>query len=222
MSFFDPAMAPFTVALFVVIVIAILEVAGLLFGVAISALVDQLLPDLPSDADPSGGDVIGKLFAWLYVGKVPALMLLAAFLAGFGIAGALVQTGVQSVSGRYLPVFLALPAAVLAALPVTRAIGQTLARLLPKETTEAVSTASFIGAVATVFRGEARRGSPAEAKLTDAHGATHYVLIEPADLNEIFLNGAEVMITERSGAVFRGVANASPSLSVRDNGGPNA
>ncbi|MCS6762312.1 MAG: YqiJ family protein [Candidatus Devosia symbiotica] len=62
---------------------------------------------------------------------------------------------------------------------MTRHAGLVIARIMPKEETEAVSTKAFVGRVATIFHGSASQGHPAEAKLTDIHNMTHYVLIEP-------------------------------------------
>ena len=42
----------------------------------------------------------------------------------------------------------------------------------------------MVGSYATIIRGEAKRGQPAEAKTYDLRGRTHYVLIEPDDAGD--------------------------------------
>jgi hypothetical protein len=222
MDLMDAAAAPFTIALMVMALIAALELAGLLFGVAFSGLVDSLLPEADGDIDVDGGDAIGRLFAWLYVGKVPVLIVAAAFLAGFGLSGLLIQSVAAGAFGAPLPLGAATPFAFLAAMPATRALAGGVHRIMPREETDAVSTESFIGRVAEVIRGEARRGGPAEAKLTDANAQTHYILVEPEDDADRFATGDEILLTEKKGAVFRGVRNENPALSPKKKGEEDA
>jgi hypothetical protein len=85
---------------------------------------------------------------------------------------------------------------------------------MKQEESDAVSTQSFVGKIAVVMRGEARKGFPAEAKLRDLQGATHYVLVEPDEENAVFPAGSEVLLTEQAGAVFRAIINPSRALSA--------
>ena len=223
-----PAYAPFTIALTIMGAIAVLELLGLLFGVAFSGLLDNLLPDFAFEADGLGGDglegdapdtdgslsasPLSQFLSWLCVGKVPVLILLAALLGSFGLVGLGLQNGLSAVFGFRLPAVAASVVALVAALPMTRMIGLAVARILPREETDAVSTATFIGLVAVVIRGEARKGAPAEAKLRDLAGGTQYVLVEPDAEDAVFRQGAEVLITEKNGAVYRAIENSSPVL----------
>ncbi len=191
--------------------IAAIEVAGLMIGAGLSDLVDGALPDF--DADASGGDAIARALGWLHVGKVPALIVLATVLAAFGLIGVALQGAAGALIGAPLPALLAAPAAFMAALPAASVLCGGLARILPREETDAVSSDSFVGRVAEIIRGEARAGAPAEAKLTDAHGQTHYILVEPDSAIAAFRQGTEVLIVEKRGAVFRAAANESPALS---------
>ncbi len=232
MNYFDPAVAPFTTAILIMAGVAALEIVSLLFGGALSQLIDAMLPDfdfadVEIDADgldadgvevdgvdaEGGASVFARFLSWLCVGKTPVLILLAAFLGGFGVVGHAAQQAAAGVFGAPAPTPLAAVVAFFGALPITRALGSTAARIMPKEETDAVSRDSFIGRLATVIRGEARRGAPAEAKLTDAAGATQYVLIEPDLDSEAFGQGADVILVARDGAVYRAIANPSPALS---------
>lgn len=225
MEFFHPAMSPFTLAFSIMGAIALLEICGLAFGVAFSELVDAALPDLDIDADidldvdsDMGSDVgadaggIASALSWLGLGKVPLLIVLAAFLGAFGAIGMVLQNSFHGIFGNYLSVFIAAPVALVASLPVTRILSSGVAKIFPKEETDALSTDSFIGRIATIIRGEAHSGNPAEAKLTDAKGTAQYILVEPDEADVKFTAGEEILLVEKEGAVFRGTRPSSPAL----------
>lgn len=235
MELFSAGMAPFTIALMLLAAIALIELIGMAFGLGVSGLVDEALPDFDLNADvdadadliepgtsldvdgpvdpggPSAGPFY-QLLAWLCVGKVPILILLASFLMGFGITGLILQNASLSLLGAMLPAWLIAIPSFLAALPVTRQLGLLLARVMPKERTDAVSRESFVGRAATIIRGTAKIDAPAEAKLKDAFGYTHYVLVVPAEADSVLVEGASVLLVEKSGAVFNAIANTHPAL----------
>ncbi|MEZ5816207.1 MAG: YqiJ family protein [Hyphomicrobiaceae bacterium] len=205
-----PALAPFTVALGVMFLIALAEVLGTILGLSPAGLVDQLVPhaDVDADADVSlgndsvdaSGGWMSGLLGWLCVGRVPVLVLFVALLTCFGLAGFVVQSSARSLVGGHLPALVAVVPALMLALPPTRWLALGLARLIPKEETDAVSTRTFIGRVATITRGVASPGTPAEARLRDATGHTHYVLVEPDEPDARFEQGTEVLITSQTSA----------------------
>lgn len=255
-SFFSPATAPFAVAICLMLIIATVELVGALMGLQASAMLDSLLPEIDADldidvdmdldleADYAGGalDVdapavpdapspgpLSQVLGWLCVGKVPILVLLIVFLTAFGLAGFFIQGALVSLFGLSLPAALAAIPAFAVAIPIVRTVGLGLAKIMPKEHTEAVSQKRFIGKVATIIRGEARKGAPAEAKLTDRFGQTHYVLIEPDDNESVFKQGEEVIVIKQSGSIYQAIVNTSAALSdnaasnqVNGNGGRNA
>jgi len=204
------------------LVILGLELVGLGFGAALSDLVDGVLPDFDLDVDadmdaPDMPDIASAGFleqalGWLSVGKVPALMLLMVLLTGFGLTGLIGQNVLHGTLGFYLPRLLMVVPAFIGGLFVTHYAGRGLARVMPKEETDAVSTNTFIGQVAEILRGEAKIGTPAEAKLKDIKGMTHYVLVEPDDAEVKFRAGDTVLITEKKGAVFIAIANPNAAL----------
>ena len=102
----------------------------------------------------------------------------------------------------------------MAALPTTRYLGLSIAKVMPKEETDAVSRSSFVGAIATIIRGEAERGKPAEAKLRDVNGTTHYILVEPDQPGVKFAQGNEVLLVKKSGSIFQAVINTNPVLAT--------
>jgi hypothetical protein len=160
-------------------------------------------------ADPSGWI---RFLGWLHVGRVPVLALLVIFLTSFGLLGLLLQMLSRSLWGGFLPGVVASVAALFASLPVVRTAGGWMAWLVPKDETSVVSEVSFIGRVAVVTLGTARRGCPAQAKLRDRHGQTHYVLVEPDREGTVFETGSAVLLVERKGAVFEAILNPSPAL----------
>lgn len=211
MNLFDPGVAPFSIAFAVLALLVAVEGAGMIFGASITGLGDDATGDAGADA---GVDAGGGLLSWLGVGRVPLMVVLGAFLLSFSLIGLGGQAAIAAVTGGYAPAWLAAPAAFAAALPPTRWIGRLLARLMPKEETDAVSRDTFIGRIAVVTRGEARAGLPAEAKLKDSAGHAHYVLVEPDEGGASFPAGSEVLLVEKAGAIFRGVLNPSRALST--------
>lgn len=233
-----PENLAFTVALALMAGIAVLEGTTTLLGAGLSHLLDSVLPDSLSveadfdldadldmdadvDLDFNGAphlDGIGspgalsQLLGWLCIGKVPLLILLIVFLTGFGLAGLFVQAAVGSAFGGVLPGWIAVFPAGAIAFPLVRVFGGMLGRLIPSIETSAVSSGSFIGRVATITAGEARPGTPAQAKLHDQHGQAHYVMVEPDQTGEVFESGTEVLLVKQSGARFRGIRNTHAAL----------
>ncbi len=119
----------------------------------------------------------------------------------------------HGITGFYIPSLLAIIPAFFLALPCTRYLGLGLSKLMPKEETEAVSQKSFIGKVATIIRGDATQGLAAEAKVTDSHGTTHYLRVEPDNADEKLSQGSEVLIVSAHGSIYRVIKNDSGVLS---------
>lgn len=216
MNIADPALSPFVIALALMAILAVIELGSLIFGASASGLVDSLLPDHGADFDghAHAGDGASGFLAWLGVGRVPMLVLVALLLACFAIIGLSIQAAVHAVLGSYLPAFVAAAIAAPLSLFPTHWIGRVVARFFPREESDAVSRDSFIGRVAVVLRGEAAQGYPAEAKLRDGLSAVHYILVEPDVEGQRFAAGSEVLLVAKDGAVFRVIANPSASLKV--------
>ncbi|MEL6964311.1 MAG: OB-fold-containig protein, partial [Pseudomonadota bacterium] len=71
---------------------------------------------------------------------------------------------------------------------------------------------SFVGRVATITLGSARLGQPAQAKLQDQHGQTHYVMVEPDRQDITFEQGSRVLLVARARGVFRAIKNKNNAL----------
>ncbi|MCP3870905.1 MAG: YqiJ family protein [Gammaproteobacteria bacterium] len=209
---------PFSVALALVTSLALLEGVGMLLGAGISNILDALLPDaLVPDMDTDMPDTgtpgpLSGLLGWLHVGKVPMLVILILLLLSFGLGGLLMQSLAQRLSDELLPAWIACGAALIIALPLTRAGGRLVARLIPRDETEAVSGSSFVGRVAVLTLGSARAGYAAQARLTDKHGQAHYLMVEPEGATELAAE-SEVLIVKKQGHKYLAIPNPNPLLS---------
>jgi hypothetical protein len=190
-----PENLPFSVALLVMLLIGLVEAVGL--GASAGHV------DIGADGG-LGGDLLG----WLGVGRVPLLILLVVFLALFGMAGLAVQQAAAALAGAPLPLWLASGAALAAALPLTGIGARGLARIIPQDETTAVSLDSLVGKRGTITIGTARRGSPAQARVRDAFGQSHYVMVEPNDAAHPLGEGETVLLIRRDGNLFTGLGSA--------------
>lgn len=217
---------PFAVALALMFLIALMEGVTTFLGAGLSGLLDSLLPemdfdldvDLDVDADIDAPDIhtgsaLTKILGWLRFGQVPALVVLVIFLTSFGLIGYILQACSGELIGRMLPALPASAIAVIGALPFVRIGGGILARVMPKDETDAVAEKTFIGLVAVITLGTAQSGKAAQGKLKDRHGQTHYIMIEPDEAEEEFIQGTEVLLVRQQGAVFRAIRNTSAVLS---------
>jgi hypothetical protein len=211
---------PFSFALALMLLIFLLELLGMLMGVGLSQLFDGLLPDLDLDvdldADLDGGDVqvpaLSALAGWLRLGQVPVLILLIVFLTCFGLLGYTIQSAAQGLFGAMLPAWPAAAATFLVSLPCFRLFSGVIARIAPKDETSAVSDTTFIGRIATITLGTAAKGSPAEAKLEDQYGQTHYIMVVPDLDEERFNQGERVLLVRKDGSLFAAIASDNQIL----------
>ncbi|HPF74570.1 MAG: YqiJ family protein [Rhodanobacteraceae bacterium] len=211
---------PFAVALAMMLMLSVLELLSFLFGASVSGFLDGLFDfDFDFEAgDADGSELAGhsladRFMGWLHFGKVPVLILFATFLVSFGGIGLILQGVLRNTTGFMLPGWLAALAVFPLSLPAVRVFGSGLAKVLPKDETEVVSQESMVGRVATIVIGEAAQGSPAQARVRDARGRTHYVMLEPDEPGQRFKTGDSVLLIARSGAVFRAIRSDSPALS---------
>ena len=192
--------------------IGAVELASLLIGFSPSSSIESMLPeievpDLDAPADGLDSVELGPLSAilsWFSVGRMPILVLLVIFLTAFGLAGWLVQ-GLAGSLGGPLNAWLAAIPALLAGAFATRHLGRWLGRIFPRDQSEAASQLDLVGSYATIIRGEAKKGQPAEAKTTDLRGRTHYILLEPNEAETNYGAGDRVFIVGKTRNVYRAV-----------------
>ena len=201
--FLEPGMFPFMVSIYLLAGLVALEVALLVLGADVFHFIDDLLPDL-GEADAPETLSLSKALAFVGIGKVPVLMVLMSFLATFGLGGFLVQEAAAALSGGYLPLAAAVPAAGVAAVLCTGRLAALLARILPSEETTAVSKDSLIGRKATINFGDATFTRNAQAKVTDRHGNVHYVQVMASSPEELLPEGSEIALVSRHKGFFIG------------------
>lgn len=208
----------FAAALGLMLLVGVIEVLGALAGGGLSDWFDSLLPELDLDVDGDvsapelSGGFAAQVLDFLCLGRVPVLVLLVIFLAGFGLAGLIVQTIALELVGAVLSGWLVVPVALVTGLGATNVLGRGLARIMPKQETDAVSDSSFVGRIAVITLGTARPQAPAEAKLRDQHGHTHYIMVEPDRADASFEQGTQVLLVAQRGSVFTAILNPSPVL----------
>jgi len=204
--FTAPETLPFGVGFGLIVGIALFEGLGMLLSMSPSNLIDDWLPDV------SGDGALDRVLGWLHVGRVPALVLLLLFLTGYVLFGYGLQMVSHGLFGGYLPAWMAGLLAVPSGMATVRGLGSLIAHIVPRDETSAVSEQSLVGRVGVVTAGAARRGLAAQARVRDAHGRSHYLMVEPDLDDEVFEEGAQVLIVRKAGAFYRCIANPHPGL----------
>jgi hypothetical protein len=225
--FFSSGTVPFTAALGLMLAIGLLELLSTVMGFGVSHALDKVVGalhlDTDVDADVQVGDAhhvgaLSQVLGWLHVGKVPVLIVFVIFLTLFGLLGLALQALIQGLTGSMLPAVLAVIPAFVGSLPGVRLTAGVLARVLPRDETDAVSRSSFIGRIATLGPATATRGEPAQAKLRDQHGQAHYVLVEPDNDGDVLDAGSDVLLVRQGSAVYYAIRNTSVALGTRAQG----
>jgi len=203
-----PESSPFLVSALVLLALAVIEGIGLMAGVSASHWLDSILPH----AHGAEG-LPDSWLGWLHVGRVPILVLIVVLLASFSIVGFAGNLLLHALTGHYVPRLLSIPAAFFASLPVVRVSGRMLQHLLPRDESFAVSVDSLVGRIATVVNGTACAGKPAEARVTNEHGQTLYVMVEP-DLEDASFgpNHSVLLVRRVGGKRFRAIDNPKPDV----------
>ena len=164
--------------------------------------------DIHGDADLLGWLGLG----WLGLGRLPLLMLLAIFLALFGMIGLIGQHLLLDFAGAMLSPLIAAPAAFLASLPLTGFAARWLAPLLPRDQSSAVPLDALTGSFARIVTGVARSGSPARARVEDVDGQAHYVMVEPDNAGQTLEEGENILLVRREEHVFRAISHGDHYL----------
>ncbi|MFC3582038.1 YqiJ family protein [Sphingomonas hylomeconis] len=186
----------FVSALLLMVLIGVVQAIGLSVDTHLDA-------DLDSHPD---------LLGWLGVGRLPLLMLLVVFLALFGTIGLVGQQALHDITGHLLAAWIAIPLAVVAALPLTGFAARGLARILPGDHTTAITLDDLVGEPARIVTGRATHGSPARARVEDQYGQAHYVMVEPNSASETFEEGEAILLVRRENDLFRAISRGDHRL----------
>lgn len=212
MILLEPHNLPFAIALAGLFVIAFLQVigAGDLFDTGDVDVGIEMDADIADGLEASG--FMEGFFSLLGIGRVPFLIWLSCLLFVFALTGVLGQWVIDSVTGAPLGAGLAALLAGAAALPLNGMLVRPLGRILPQDESSAVGLESLVRRDAVIQTGTSRAGSPARAKVKDAFGHPHFVMVEPHDEAAELTEGETVLLVRRDGELFFGVRYESPML----------
>lgn len=209
----QPGTEPFWLALMVVAGLGIVEVLSLLLGASISGLLDDGFGfHGPGHADAS---VLGGWMSWLNAGGVPMLVLVVVFFSAFAAIGFALQSIASNIFTP-LPLLLAVPASIACALPVTRWSSRGLARIIPRDESNAVSQSELIGLLGTVTLGPLDQGNPGNVRVRDRYGNIH-LLRATAAPGHVIETGALVVIADGADGLFQAIP-APPELALNQGG----
>ena len=205
----SPGLWPFTLALCLLVALMLVELFMMLVGVSmLSADVDgpELDADIDLDADleldaelgADGAEAGGGVSAWLGLGRVPLAFWVASALTGFGVSGYVIQSLMSGAVGGVLPAMLAVPAAIPPTVFFAKFVSGWLGRVLPKTESSALTERGLTGLHGTITQGTAKPGVPAEVRVKDRHGNTHYLRLEPYE-DVALPQGSDVTVVRRDG-----------------------
>jgi hypothetical protein len=206
-----PSNLIFSIALMLCLFIGVLEFILLLFGGS-SSFLEQFLPDSLTDIDHAdvsleqSENLFTQLLEWLYLGKVPLLIWLIIFLTLYALTGLIIQDLFFQFTEQYISAWIIAPASLFLAMPLVRYSAALIAKIIPKDETTAIQHDDLIGRTAHIILGEAKPNSPAQAKVKDQFGQTHYVLVEP-EIDTVFHQGQDVILTQRTKIGFQAIVS---------------
>lgn len=181
---------PYSLALAAVLALALIEGIGLLMGLSLVSLFDDLMP-IELDLNTSLPSGLTAFLGWLYLHQLPLLVWLLLLLSSFSVIGLTLNYIIN------LPLIVSLPITLLLAMFVSRFLGKQIAQIIPKNESSASSCASFAGKLATITIGKASKGNAAEAVLHDDFNQKHYVMVEPEQEQQVFEQGTQVVLIEK-------------------------
>ena len=202
-TFIDPNNIFFSICLTVCFGIFILELIGLLFGITNDWL-DQIIPDsfkLDIDLNADSPNFIVATSSWLYLGRIPLLIWLLLFFGGWGTIGLVLQSLAYEYIGFSFENLIAISITFVLNLFLIHFVCKIVKPIIPQDETTAIELDELIGRDAEIVIGTARLNYPAQAKVKDAHGTTHYIMVVP-DKDEECKQGDKVYILEKKDNIF--------------------
>jgi len=197
----------FAISLGIVLAIALMEGIGMLIGLSLINLVDQISPfdvEVNFDTDVSSGGLTA-LIGWLYLDRMPLLVWLILLLSNFAISGYSLNYLSINLIGSVFSTDLTYISAIILAIFLTRLSGGVVARVIPQNESAAISSMYFNGEIARITIGTARKNSPAEAVLTDKFKQKHYVMVAPDEPQTEFTQGQQIVLVEKLATHWIGI-----------------
>lgn len=189
----------FSSAIYLMLFIVLLEVILGFVGVGMTEFINHI--DLPHN------DFLSESLGWFNKAGIPVSIYFIIFLTSFGFTG----ITVQYLSQEYLSQYTVLIPVILITLFISKEISNLIKHIIPKDETTAVSRKNFIGKIATITIGVAKKGAPTEAKVIDVYNQTHYIIIEPIDDKE-YIQGDKVLLLKEEGHLFKVTGDINKSL----------
>ena len=187
----------YTLAISIVLLFLFLELLGLIVGISLLELLDNISPIDANSSLPITDGGVSNLLDWLCLTKLPMLVWLIIALTHFAIIGYSINYAVLTSLEWQPQLIFILPTTVFFTLKMTHFVGSAFAQIIPNNETTAVSTSTFIGKAAKITIGTASSGNPAEALLLDDFNQKHYIMVEPEFEKEYLPQGTEVVIVEK-------------------------
>lgn len=209
----DAHQLPFTAAYALVLIIGLIQIIGLLGGLDLFGVLEDVIPGLDSDAGLEGIESVGfleSIFGWLELRKVPLLVSMVLFLTVFGSLGVGLQQVCRDMLDMSLHSLLAVPLVAVSSVMITKYGNRIIGKVVPRETTSAVSSDTFVGRIATITIGTATYERAAEARLVDAVGKTQYIMVYADIEGEQFSAGEQVLVVGRRGNQFAAIKPDNP------------
>lgn len=204
--FTHPSNIVFSISLCLMFLFGLFEIVLTILGGGSQGFLDQFLPEdvghnaeLGVDADAG---IVTRVLDWLYLGRIPLFVWLIIFLCVYSLLGFAIQAIVNQMTSMMFSAWIIAPSCIFLCMPFVRFSAMLIARILPQDETTAIYSDELIGRTATIILGDARPQSPAQAKVKDQHGLTHYILVEP-EQDEIFSQGQSVVLTQKTNVGFQ-------------------
>ena len=208
--FTHPSNIVFSVCLCLMFLCGLFEVCLTLLGGGSQGFLDQFIPEDIGHQAEVGVDaeysLVGKTLDWLYVGKIPLFVWLIIFLTIYSLSGFILQSIFFEITHTMLSGWIISPACLFLCMPLVRFSAKLITKILPQDETTAIHSNDLIGLTGVIILGEARANYPAEAKVTDIHGLTHYVLVEPKN-QDVFTTGQSVVLTQKTKVGYQAQAS---------------
>ncbi len=196
MDFSAPEILPYTVSVAIFAIFAALEFLSLIFGWGLFSFLDSFF-DIDVDVDIESEGSLSNFFGFVNPKNVPFSMVLISFFFLFGFLGTLLITTIGKI-----PLWISIPIVLIVSIVALRAITNIIAKVMPKEVSEVVTTDSFIGKKALILDPKATDKLPARAKIKDIYNQEHYIRVKPLDKNKTIYEDTKVLIIRKDGDIF--------------------
>lgn len=185
--------------------IAVIEIVGLLIG--FSSFSHDMDVSVDSDAD-FDFDFGSNFFNWIGFGRIPLMAFIAIVSATFGLSGIIINHIAENIY-MALPPLISVPAAIAVALPIISITTGFVARVMPRDETEAIGLAELVGCTATITHGSATHEVRAFAYTYDRYGTMHNISVLALDESTVLAERTKVRLEHLSD---QGVFLASPMV----------